>query len=65
MFVPGGPVNQAQLELGNNLLVYTGPALAEPVHIFGSPKLTLYAVTSAACADFTAKLVRLRPHGAG
>jgi uncharacterized protein len=58
-----GPMNQAQLELGNNLLVYTGAPLAEPVHIFGSPQLTLYAVTSAEHADFTAKLVRLRPNG--
>jgi putative CocE/NonD family hydrolase len=41
-----GPFNQAQMELGNNLLVYT-----------------LHAVTSAAQADFTGKLVRLRPNG--
>ena len=60
---PTGPTNQAQLELGNNLLVYTGTALAQPLHIFGSPKLTLYATTSAPCADFTVKLVRLRPTG--
>jgi putative CocE/NonD family hydrolase len=60
---PTGPTNQAQLELGNNLLVYTGPVLTQPLHIFGSPKLTLYAVTSAAFADFTVKLVRLRPTG--
>ncbi len=60
---PTGPTNQAQLELGNNLLVYTGPQLTEPLHVFGSPKLTLYAATSAGYADFTAKLVRLRPTG--
>ncbi len=58
-----GPSNQAQLELGNNLLVYTSSPLAEPIHILGSTKLTLYCVTSAAYADFTAKLVRLRPNG--
>jgi putative CocE/NonD family hydrolase len=58
-----GPFNQAQLEMGNNLLVYTTPPLAEPVHILGSPRLTLYCVTSAAHADFTGKLVRLRPGG--
>jgi uncharacterized protein len=61
---PGiGPANQAQLELGNNLLVYTSAPLEEPVHVFGSPRLTLYCVTSAAHADFTGKLVRLRPSG--
>ena len=42
-----GPINQAQMELGNNVLVYTGPTLSEPIHIFGSPRLKLYAVTSA------------------
>lgn len=61
---PGiGPANQAQLELGNNLLVYTSAPLQEPVHVLGSPQLTLYCVTSAAYADFTGKLVRLRPSG--
>ena len=63
VYGPTGPTNQAQLELGNNLLVYTGRVLTEPLHIFGSPKLTLYAITSAPDADFTAKLVRLRPTG--
>ena len=58
-----GPMNQAQLETGNNLLVYTGPPLTEPLHILGSPQLILYCATSAADADFTGKLVRLRPGG--
>jgi uncharacterized protein len=58
-----GPFNQAQLELGNNLLVYTTPPLESPIHILGSPRLTLYAATSAGYADFTGKLVRLRSHG--
>jgi uncharacterized protein len=61
---PSSPLaNQAQLESGNNLLVYTGPPLTESLHVFGSPKLTLYGVTSAAHADFTGKLVRVRPGG--
>jgi putative CocE/NonD family hydrolase len=61
---PGvGPANQAHLELGNNLLVYTSAPLEQPVHVLGSPQLTLYCVTSAAHADFTGKLVRLRPSG--
>jgi putative CocE/NonD family hydrolase len=68
-YAPGGPAalpgpfNQAQLETGNNLLVYTSPPLPAPMHILGSPQLTLYCVTSAAHADFTGKLVRLRPGG--
>jgi uncharacterized protein len=61
---PGiGPANQAHLELGNNLLIYTSAPLELPVHVLGSPQLTLYCVTSAAHADFTGKLVRLRPSG--
>jgi putative CocE/NonD family hydrolase len=58
-----GPANQAQLELGNNLLVYTSAPLEEPVQVLGSPQLTLYCVTSAAHADFTGKLVRVRSSG--
>ena len=58
-----GPMNQAQLEAGNNLLVYTSPPLSEPLHVLGSPQLTLHCITSAAHADFTGKLVRLRPSG--
>ncbi|MEA2541789.1 MAG: uncharacterized protein QOH35_3155 [Acidobacteriaceae bacterium] len=58
-----GPFNQAQLELGNNLLVYTTAALTAPLHVFGSPRLILYAATSAGCSDFTGKLVRLRSNG--
>jgi putative CocE/NonD family hydrolase len=64
VFAPAvGPGNQAQLELGNNLLVYTSAPLEQPVHVLGSPQLTLYCVTSAAHADFTGKLVRVRPSG--
>jgi putative CocE/NonD family hydrolase len=64
VLAPSAPLaNQAQLESGNNLLVYTTDPLREPVHVFGSPMLTLYSATSAAHADFTGKLVRLRPGG--
>jgi uncharacterized protein len=58
-----GPSDQAGLELGNNLLVYTGTPLAKPLWIFGTPRVSLYCSTSAAHTDFTAKLVRVRPSG--
>ncbi len=58
-----GPLNQALLEQGNNLLVYTGAPLTEPLHVFGHPILTLHAQTSAPHADFTAKLILLKPTG--
>jgi uncharacterized protein len=59
-----GQFDQSALELGNNLLVYTTVPLATPLRIFGSPRVSLYCATSAADADFTAKLVRVRPGGA-
>jgi putative CocE/NonD family hydrolase len=58
-----GPSNQASLELGNNLLVYTGAPLDAPMHVFGSPEVELYVSTSTAAADLTAKLVCLQPNG--
>jgi uncharacterized protein len=60
---PPGPFDQAALEQGNNLLVYTSAPLTEPLHVFGRPELTLYASTSAPNADLTGKLVRLTPQG--
>ena len=35
-----------------------------PFSIFGTPRVSFYCATSAAHADFTAKLVRVRPNGA-
>ena len=58
-----GPQNQASLELGNNLLVYTSQPLTAQMHVFGHPEVVIYCSTSAACADFTAKLVRVTKHG--
>jgi putative CocE/NonD family hydrolase len=62
---PGGPLalsgifDQNVLELGNNSLVYTSGALLKSMHVFGAPRVVVYAITSAACADLTAKLVRM------
>jgi hypothetical protein len=66
---PGGPqalsgaFDQAALEMGNNLLVYTSEAVGEETAIFGQPRIALYAATSAEHADFTAKLVRVTKAG--
>src|SRR5579859_3168136 len=66
---PGGPqalsgsFDQAALELGNNVLVYTSPAVDRDIEIFGQPRIKLYAATSEAHADFTAKLVRIKLNG--
>ncbi len=66
---PGGPqglsgcFDQSLLELGNHLLVYTSPVLAAEIEIFGTPRMQLFASTSAQFADFTAKLVRVKADG--
>jgi putative CocE/NonD family hydrolase len=58
-----GPLDQAPMELGNNLLVYTSdPAVREAV-VLGRPRIRLNAATSAPFADFTAKLVRVSSSG--
>ncbi len=58
-----GPFDQAVLEMGNNLLVYTSKPAVREMEIFGHPRIELYAATSAVCADFTAKIVRVTPAG--
>jgi len=61
---PPGQFDQAALELGNNVLVYSTPPLASPLRVFGQPRVSLYCSTSAPHADLVAKLVRVRPTGA-
>ncbi len=58
-----GPFDQAALEMGNNLLVYTTEPAVRETEIFGHPRVRLYTVTSAAHADFTAKIVRVTAAG--
>ena len=59
-----GQFDQAALELGNNVLVYTSEPLSAPLRVFGSPLISLWCATSSAHTDFTAKLVRVKPNGA-
>lgn len=58
-----GPFDQSVSEMGNNLLVYTSPPAVRETEVFGLPRVVLYASTSAAHADFTAKLVRVAASG--
>jgi putative CocE/NonD family hydrolase len=58
-----GPTNQVLLELGNNLLVYTTEPLPIPLHVFGSPEVSLQLSTSSVEADVAVKLVCLHPSG--
>ena len=69
VIAPGGPqalsgsFDQSLLEMSNNLLVYTSAPVSRAIEIFGHPRIKLFAATSAAHADFTAKLVRVIPGG--
>ena len=69
VFAPGGaqalsgPLDQAALEMGNNLLVYTSEPVKRAMEVFGNPRVALFAATSAPHADFTAKIVRVMPNG--
>jgi putative CocE/NonD family hydrolase len=58
-----GPFDQSALELGNNVLVYASEPVQREMEIFGHPRIKLFAATSAAHADFTAKLVRVASNG--
>jgi uncharacterized protein len=58
-----GPFDQATLEMGNNLLVYTSAPVKSETEILGHPRIQLFAATSAAHADFTAKIVRVTKAG--
>jgi putative CocE/NonD family hydrolase len=60
---PAGAGDQAAVEMGNNLLVYTGAVLDEAVHVLGRPVVEVFVATSASCADVVAKLVRVLPSG--
>jgi putative CocE/NonD family hydrolase len=59
-----GAFDQAALELGNNVLVYTSEPLKKALLTVGFPRVSLYAATSAEHSDLTAKLVRLGANGA-
>ena len=58
-----GCFNQAAIEQGNNLLIYTGAALDKALHVFGFPMVSMWVATSAVNADLVVKLVCVRPNG--
>jgi putative CocE/NonD family hydrolase len=58
-----GPRDQRAVEARPDVLVYTGAPLAEPVELTGPVAVTLWAATSAADTDWTAKLVDVHPDG--
>jgi uncharacterized protein len=60
---PMGPADQRQVEQRDDVLVYDTPVLTRATEVTGPITVTLYASTSAADTDFTAKLVDVHPDG--
>ena len=63
VFSHGGAFDQREVEMRDDVLVYSTPPLEEPVEITGPITLILYASTTALDTDFTGKLVDVAPCG--
>jgi len=61
--LPGGPFDQQVVEARPDVLVYSTPTLESDLEVTGPVTLDLYASSSAADTDFTAKLVDVTPDG--
>lgn len=60
---PVGPHDQTSAEKRQDVLVFTGEALASELEVTGPVKVVLYAASSATDTDWTAKLVDVHPDG--
>jgi putative CocE/NonD family hydrolase len=60
---PVGPFDQAEIEQRADVMVYSTPALEQPVEVTGPVSMTLFAASSAVDTDWTAKLVDVYPDG--
>jgi putative CocE/NonD family hydrolase len=58
-----GPRDQRAVETRDDVLVYSTPPLAQDTEVTGPVTLELFAKSSAADTDFTAKLVDVAPDG--
>jgi uncharacterized protein len=58
-----GPRDQRSVEAREDVLVYSTPALTQDIEVTGPVSVELYAKSSAADTDFTAKLVDVWPDG--
>jgi predicted acyl esterase len=58
-----GPRDQREVELRDDVLVYSTPALDRPVEVTGPIELHLFVASSARDMDFTGKLVDVHPDG--
>ena len=60
--LPGG-TDHSKVEERQDVLVYTGPILKQPLTVLGSPIVEFYASSDARDTDFTAKLLDVYPDG--
>ncbi len=60
---PWGPMDQRQVERRNDVLVYSTAPLKDDTEVTGPIEVTLWAASSAADTDFTAKLVDVSATG--
>ena len=58
-----GAVDQSDIELRDDVLVYTSEPLTEDMAVIGPVLVSLWAASSAHDTDFTAKLVDVHPDG--
>lgn len=58
-----GPVDQRELEMRHDILVYTSDPMPEDTEVTGPVSVTLYVSSSAPDTDFTAKLLDVYPDG--
>jgi uncharacterized protein len=61
--VVAGALDQSDVEMRQDVLVYTTPALEQGVEVTGPIELVLYVSSTAKDTDFTAKLVDVYPDG--
>ena len=60
-----GPRDQREVELRDDVLVYSTPVLKQAVEVTGPIELRLFVSSSAPDTDFTGKLVDVYPDGRG
>ncbi|MEY9871698.1 putative acyl esterase [Streptacidiphilus sp. MAP12-33] len=61
--LPPGPLDQAGVEQREDVLVYTGEPLTEPLEVMGRISVHLVADSSAATTDWVARLCDVDPQG--
>jgi len=58
-----GPTDHSPIERRDDVLVYTGPVLEQPLEVTGPVRATLYARSDAVDTDFVARLCDVWPDG--